>query len=75
MGGVSGDAAERFVVADDQDLTAILDRAEAAAANLVAKAVHADISFDIASLAPNDLALLDRLAHEEIAQPVFRADG
>ena len=67
----SEDASDGGLVAEDDDLPGVLDRAEASAAEYGDEGVHAGIGLDIAALAADHFAAGHGLRGEEVLQPDF----
>ena len=66
---------QRFVVAEDDELTCVLNNRIAPPFNLTQEHVAAHQIFDIPDLAPNDRPVPGSLGPKQLCKELFRADG
>ena len=69
---VSGEHAERLAIAEDDELTGVLDRMPAPAPKLQMEYIASDDPLDVADLAAYHAALARGLGREEVEQPMLR---
>lgn len=65
------DAADRFAIAEDDELAGIFHHRETASFHFRKEGVASDIAFDVADLAAKHAAFARRLRAEHVKEPAF----